>query len=387
VEHCDLLIVGGGPAGSSVAWALRDSGLEVCILDSRTFPRDKPCAGWITPQLLEELAIQPEIYAKGRVLQPIRGFQVRRIGEAPSEVRSERAISYGIRRCEFDHWLLQRSEARLRLGEPLRRLERAGGRWIANGSIETPLVVGAGGHFCPVARRQSTAGPDREPVVAAREVEWLLEEPDRGDCPVRAEIPEIYFTADLKGYGWLFRKGDYLNVGLGRRDTRRFADHLAEFLDFLRAAGRLPRKLPGRLPGHAYLLYGDSSRRLVGENLALVGDAAGLAFPRSGEGIRPAVESALLLARSLRNAAGAPYRDALVAYERAMIRRFGRRGPRRRGLVGLLPAPLVSRAAGRLLANQRFARHVVVDRWFLHAADPPLASRAPSRDTPAGSAR
>ncbi len=374
MERCDLLIVGGGPAGSSLAWALRDSGLDVWILDRETFPRDKPCAGWVTPQVLEELAIQPEIYAKSRVLQPIHGFRVRRIGDAPSEVRSEGVISYGIRRSEFDHWLLERSEAHLRLGEPLQRLERVGGRWIANGSIETPLVVGAGGHFCPVARRQSTAGAEGEPVVAAREVEFLLDELDREDCPVRAELPEIFFTPDLKGYGWLFRKGDYLNLGLGRQDKRRFSDHLADFLDYLRAAGRLPRKLPETFPGHAYLLYDESPRRLVGEGLALIGDAAGVAYPRSGEGIRPAVESALLLARSLRGAPSPPHTEALAAYERAMIRRFGRRGPRRRGVTDLLPAPLFSRLAGKLIANRRFARHVVVDRWFLHAADPPLPS-------------
>jgi len=374
MERCDLLIVGGGPAGSSLAWALRDSGLDVWILDRQTFPRDKPCAGWITPQVLEELAIDPEIYAKGRVLQPIHGFRIRRIGDAPSEVRSEAPISYGIRRYEFDQWLLERSEAQLRLGQPLRRLERVGGLWIANESIETPLVVGAGGHFCPVARRQRAPGAEPEPIIAAQEVEFLLEEPDREDCPVRGELPEIFFTSDLKGYGWLFRKGDYLNVGLGRRDTRDFSRHLTEFLDFLSAAGRLPRELPGTFPGHAYLLYHDSPRRLVDENLALVGDSAGLAYPRSGEGIRPAVESALLLARSLRSAASLVPREALDAYERAMTRRFGRRGPPRPGLTDLLPHPVVSRLAGRLLANRHFARHVAVNRWFLHASDPPLRS-------------
>jgi hypothetical protein len=56
-----------------------------------------------------------------------------------------------------------------------------------------------------------------------------------------------------------------------------------------------------------------------------------------------------------------------------MTRRFGRRG-HRRGVTDLLPGPLVSRLAGRLIANRRFARHVVVDRWFLHAADPPVPS-------------
>jgi flavin-dependent dehydrogenase len=57
MDTCDVLIVGGGPAGSSCAWKLRDSGLDVLIMDRQRFPRDKVCGGWITPQVLEELAI------------------------------------------------------------------------------------------------------------------------------------------------------------------------------------------------------------------------------------------------------------------------------------------------------------------------------------------
>jgi flavin-dependent dehydrogenase len=68
MDTCDVLIVGGGPAGAACAWRLRDSGLRVTILDKATFPRDKVCGGWITPAVLEELKIQPDEYVRGRVL-------------------------------------------------------------------------------------------------------------------------------------------------------------------------------------------------------------------------------------------------------------------------------------------------------------------------------
>ena len=54
METCDVLIVGGGPAGSSCAWKLGQSGLNVVILDKARFPRHKVCAGWITPPVLAE---------------------------------------------------------------------------------------------------------------------------------------------------------------------------------------------------------------------------------------------------------------------------------------------------------------------------------------------
>ncbi len=63
-ESCDVLIVGGGPAGSSCARQLRRAGLDVLILDKSEFPRDKVCAGWITPQVVEELEIDTRDYTK-----------------------------------------------------------------------------------------------------------------------------------------------------------------------------------------------------------------------------------------------------------------------------------------------------------------------------------
>ena len=68
--RCDALIVGGGPAGSSCAWALRRAGLAVWVLDKSKFPRDKVCAGWITPPVIETLEIDRADYAAHHVLQP-----------------------------------------------------------------------------------------------------------------------------------------------------------------------------------------------------------------------------------------------------------------------------------------------------------------------------
>lgn len=373
MDRCDVLVVGGGPSGSSLAWGLRGQGLDVCVMDRKSFPRDKTCAGWITPQILEELAVDPEIYGKERVLQPIHGFKVRRIGDREAVARFDRTVSYGIRRCEFDTYLLERCEARLRTGEAAKRIEREGGRWVVNGEIEAPLLVGADGHFGPVARRLSRTGSAGEPVVAAKEVEYELSDAELEGCPVAPDLPELFFTEDLKGYGWIFRKGHWLNVGLGRQDKSRLSEHLERFLEFLRAEGRLPERVSPDFKGHAYLLYDQAPRRLVDEGVLLVGDAAGLAYPRSGEGIRPGVESGLLAARTILEAKGDYAAASLAPYERAMTERFGERETFPKGVTDVLPAGLARRISGFLLGTPWFARRYVVERWFLHAHVPPLA--------------
>ena len=75
MESCEVLIVGAGPAGSTCARILAKWGISVLLMDRDQFPRDKPCAGWITPAVLETLRIDPEQYRQGRLLQEIREFR------------------------------------------------------------------------------------------------------------------------------------------------------------------------------------------------------------------------------------------------------------------------------------------------------------------------
>ncbi len=370
-ETCDVLIVGGGPAGSTCAWQLCRAGLDVLVIDKQVFPRDKVCAGWITPAVVESLKLDLDDYAQGRVMQAIRGFRIGTIGGAESETRYGGPVSFGIRRCEFDDYLLRRSGARLQTGEPVKSMEREGGTWLVNGRIRTPLVVGAGGHFCPVSRMLGVEPGGSQSMVVAQETEFRLPEHERSECGIEQDVVQLYFCADLKGYGWCFAKGDYLNVGLGREDSRGLPEHVEQFRGWLRRRGGIPRDLPGKFNGHAYLLYPDSRRKLFDDGVILIGDAAGLAYPRSGEGIRPAIESALLAAEIVLAAARQYPRAKLAPYADRLAQRFGRRIPDREA-AAWLPQGLKQSLAARLLATTWFARNVVIDRWFLHAGQPAL---------------
>ncbi|HEY5775177.1 MAG TPA: NAD(P)/FAD-dependent oxidoreductase [Xanthomonadales bacterium] len=371
----EVLVIGGGPAGSTLARALRQAGKAVVIMDKAEFPRDKVCAGWVTPAVFQELGIDPEDYARGRVLQPIHGFRTGRMGQRPvqSDFPGEPA-SYGIRRIEFDHYLLQRCGAELRLGEAFRTMQATDDGWLVNGAVKARLVVGAGGHFCPVARFIGSKGVS-ETAVAAQEIEFEMNPQQKADCQVSGEYPELYFTADLKGYGWVFRKGDYLNIGLGREDKHRLSGHAERFCEYLAGIGRIPHDLPGKLKGHAYLLYPHAGRTMVSDRVMLIGDAAGLAYAQSGEGIRPAVESALLAAPVILHCQGDYSAQRLGAYAEALQKRFGKREPRPDAAANVSPR-LKQLLAGWLLKNRWFTKNLLIRRWFLHTQDRPLPGSA-----------
>ncbi|MDX1967170.1 MAG: NAD(P)/FAD-dependent oxidoreductase [Planctomycetaceae bacterium] len=374
MDRCDVLIVGGGPAGSSCAWKLRQAGIEVVVLDKATFPRHKVCGGWITPPILQELQLDAEEYGRQRTLQPITRFITGFIAGRELETVYDRPVSYGIRRSEFDHFLLARSQARLRLGEGLHSLRREGGDWIVNDAVAAPFVVGAGGHFCPVARQFAAGSPAAAvtspdlPTVVAQEVEFEMSESHLEQCSAAGERPELYFCPDLKGYGWIFRKGNFLNVGLGREGESNLSMKVDEFVHWLTDRGKIPSPLPERFRGHAYHLRTALRPAVPAERLLLIGDALGLAERQSGEGIRPAVESGLLAAASILEALARPACDLRADYQRRLQSRF----PQTPSLATWLPEPLRTAAARWLMAAPWFARHVLLDRWFLHAHQPTL---------------
>ena len=362
MENCDALIVGGGPAGSSCAWQLRRQGLNVVVMDKAAFPRDKVCAGWITPEVVAALQLDISAYADEHVFQPITAFRTGLIDGRDMETRYADTVSFGIRRREFDDYLLRRSGARLRLGRALTSMERRGGQWIVDDTLATPLIIGAGGHFCPVARYLGAKVGAAESAVTAKEIEFEMTPRQIDDCKVRPDTPELYFSRDFKGYGWCFRKGRHLNVGLGREGNQGLTGQLDHFFDFLKQRGRIPRDTPDRFHGHAYLLYGRTERKLLDDGVLLVGDAAGLAYPQSGEGIRPAVESGLMAAATITEAKQDYRRQTLLAYPARLTARFGNAAPRR-----MFPEFLRPLLARSLMDNRWFTRSVVLDRWFLHA--------------------
>ena len=386
MDRCDVAIVGGGPAGAACAWALCRGGLDVVVLDKAHFPRHKVCAGWITPTVLAELDIDGNDYGRGRVLQPITGFRAGLIGARSEHVDYGRVVSFGIRRCEFDDFLLRRAGARLELGASASRFERHGADgWVIDGRLRMPVLVGAGGHFCPVARMLGADTNPKDHVVFAQEIEFEMNARQGAECRIESTVPELSFCDDLKGYGWCFHKGNFLNVGLGREDRDDLPRHVADFRDLLIRQGRIPSDLPGPFQGHAYLLNELSTRVIVGDGVLLVGDSAGLAYARSGEGIRPAIESGLIAAQCILEADGRYGRSRLEPYRERIGQRFGTRAVHS-GVSSRMPTALKRRIAGVLLTNRWFMRHVLLDRWFLHAHEPPLRQSAPPDRTASTSA-
>lgn len=368
-----MLVVGGGPAGSSCAWQLRKHGLDVVVMDKAEFPRDKVCAGWITPAVVDALQLDIEAYAADHVLQEISSFRTGMINQTgvingtDVDTAYRDTVSYGIRRYEFDHYLLQRSGARLLLGKAFAGMARAGDRWLVNNEISAGMVVGAGGHFCPVARFVGARLGAAEAIVAAKEIEFRMNAYQNFNCKVEGDKPELYFCNDLQGYGWCLRKGQYLNIGLGRLDNYQLSSHLEQFCNFLKQRGRIPEIIPEQFRGHAYLLQGYSGRRQCADGILLAGDAAGLAYPQSGEGIRPAVESALLAASVIVEAAGEYSLENLEPYSGKLRAHFGSVAADSGKPHGIIQNFL----AKRLLRFKWFNRHVVLNRWFLrnrHAA-------------------
>ncbi len=369
MDSCDILIVGGGPAGSSCAWALRESGLDVLIVDRASFPRDKLCGGWITPLVVDELDLDLRDYARTRTLQPITGFRTGALGQEEVFLDCGKVISYGIRRCELDAYLLRRSGARLRENFPISSIELRDDRWVINNQVSARMLVGAGGHFCPVSRYLGNT-QFSQPVVA-REVEFQMTATEAESCTVQGEVPELYFSRDLCGYGWLFRKGDWLCVGLGRLDPRELPQHVERFAEDMQKAGKFHLEYPRKFSGHAYHLFGHSKRKLVGDRVLLVGDSAGLAYPQSGEGIRPAVESGLMAAELIQAANGDYCRQKLDRYFAMLHNRFGSGGGQIEQLAQHVPSVLRNYIGRQLLKTQTFCRIVVQD-WFLHAKDKAL---------------
>jgi geranylgeranyl reductase family protein len=359
----DAIVVGGGPGGSTVAWRLARSGLRPLVLDAAVFPRVKICAGWVTPVALEDLEIDPDTYPL--TIQPFTACVLEFAG-ARHETAWRRPASNGIIRRELDHYLLERAAATgadVRWGIRVTDVRAdSGGVTVETerGPFRAPVVVGAGGHRCPVARALGHVSP-REEVVVAQESETRLSPEWAEHLHTFMQAPELYVERDLRGYGWFFPKQEFINVGVGCTggNDGTLPRRREELVAALRVSGRLPAGLTLEpFKGYAYVVRRQAPRRLTGERFCLVGDAAGLARDLSGEGIGPAIRSGVLAAGAVTDflRRGTP----LDGYARGIVNLYGAGEP---GWLARQIARLpdaMGHVAVRLILGSRLARRRIV---------------------------
>ena len=121
----------------------------------------------------------------------------------------------------------------------------------------------------------------------------------------------------------------------------------------------------------AYLLYNHADREMVADNVILIGDSAGLAYPQSGEGIRPAIESAILAAGVICSCENDYSKNKLQPYNDLMQQRFGERQPEP-DLMERLPMFVKRIFASQLMKTHWFTKNVVTDKWFLQSHQVPM---------------
>jgi flavin-dependent dehydrogenase len=295
----DVIIVGGGPAGSSCAWQLGRRGARVLILDQAEFPRLKLCAGWITPEVVADLEMDAGAYPHRFLTFDVTRIHLYGLGF------EQRSPQHSIRRYEFDDWLLRRSGATV-IRHKVKDIVQRGGAYVIDDSFECTYLVGAGGTGCPVYRSLfREVNPRAKPLQAvALEHELPCEWTD-GDCHL------WFFEKGLPGYSWYVPKQDgYLNLGVGAIADRlklkgqHIAAHWEHFVAGLRRRGLIPDSLELRPQGHSYYLRDRVDTHRIG-NAFVIGDAAGLATRDLAEGIGPAVRSGILAAKAI--ADGADY--------------------------------------------------------------------------------
>jgi geranylgeranyl reductase family protein len=332
--QADVAIVGAGPAGSIAAHRLATAGIHVALLERATFPRDKACGDGVSAPGLDALArtglgewasqfIVPEVLRltspDGQVLdvrpEPINGhYYGRTIPRRLLDARLAQAAT--------------EAGARLFEGTRVSGIERTNGRpprIAADGlTLEAQMVILADGSNAPVTRRLGLVqGPPE--LIAIRQY-------FAGDAGPDKRL-EIHFEPWITpGYTWVFPLNDgRANVGTGtfthriRQEGVALRDILARFTSDPAAAGkRLARAKPaGPIQGHPLRTQMENTRTHA-ERVLVVGDAAGLVSPLSGEGIAHAMESGeMAAAHALRAlSAGDFSARALAAYTQDLQARY-----------------------------------------------------------------
>jgi flavin-dependent dehydrogenase len=295
VPTYDAIIVGGGPAGSTCATVLVKSGLHTLVLDRANFPRVKLCTGWVTTRVWDILDLSPNEY-------PLGLWQWNKVWvHFQGRKYTLTSKGYFIRRYEFDHFLLKRSQAEVIEGYNVREINQDDeGFWVVNNQFRAQYLVGAGGSHCPVARNLFPELDDPPCGTQEKEFEGDLEE--IAACRIGEDgEPEILLHDDMRGYSWNVPKSQWLNIGTGTRVAREVVpawNKARTFFEGNGSQGTIPASshaVLDKMKGHGYV--GFATRHLAScqaDNVFLVGDALGLAQPLTGEGILPAILSGKL---------------------------------------------------------------------------------------------
>jgi geranylgeranyl reductase family protein len=325
-ENCiyDVVIVGGGPAGSTSGYILSKAGLKVIIVDKARFPRQKLCAGLLTQKTIRLVCslfseTVDSLRKKNIINFESSYFEVFFRNRCIAKKHHRNTPFYYVDRRVYDNFFLKKAKeagAEILEGETAVSMDYRRNEVVTSGgkTLRSKHVIGADGVYSRVRRElflerrkfdlwQRDLGTAFEVFVERKKVsdsDWY---------------PKIFFGYAKWGYAWVFPNKDRIIIGLGCLNVKNWKKMLSSFREFLAALG-LANCSGIRVQGHA-VPYGNFLENPMRESTLLVGDAAGFADPLLGEGIYYAHKSAQLasmaIIQELREGknAGTTYRERL----------------------------------------------------------------------------
>jgi menaquinone-9 beta-reductase len=346
----DVVIAGGGPAGSTLAWKLASQGMKVLVLERAKFPREKVCGDYVEPRGL-------------RILSQMGGLDAL---EATSPLPITHSSTWVDDRCEYSdripfygvhdtlpphgyivprHVLdtLLLAIAAQQGAEVRYETYVTGFTWNGPSGRDGVTVQAQCKGASDTWRARAIVGADGVNSVVARTARLLVNDPRHIALSQRAYVTgfsgrlgeaAFFFDAEFfPGYGWMFpMSGGMANVGVGilketcQREGIAVPELFQQFLEKLKVAHPACRKLKLAKPaiGGIVKTYGCAGPNYFDRGL-LIGDAGCFVDPMTGEGITPAMESALLAARVLTGALqdGNLDAEALSIYEQEHRNYFG----------------------------------------------------------------
>jgi len=328
VHTFDVAVLGAGPAGSTAAYRLASAGARVLLVDKAVFPRDKPCGGGVTGRAARLLPFSLEPVVEDRIERIDCRLRYRRRSRFVRTAREPLALMTQRRR--LDHFLLEKAAeagADVRDGVAVSDI-RESGLTVDGEEVRARLVVGADG--CNGASARALGLGDDIVHGVALEANFPHE-------PRFARTMVLEIGAVHGGYGWIFPKGDHVNVGVGG-DASEGPRLRAELRQLCHAYG-IDSEAAADLRGYRLPLRRPASRLARG-TAAVIGDAAGLVDPFSGDGMYEAfLSSQLVTEAALDVLAGRA--AGLEPYAEAVARRI---------------TPLTAAGWGAKVAFERFPR-------------------------------
>lgn len=344
-EAFDIIIVGAGPAGCAAAHQLSGKGLRIALIEKFSFPRDKICGDALSPDVVKQLQILDPQLAENFKLEtrssPCFGLRLFAEGghflDLPfPQVSDSDAPSYVMRRVDFDHFLFKaikdNKDIHIYENAPLKSLsfEKDGVQAeIANLILEAKVILAADGAQSRVRSQLGLASIDKAHHCAG------LRQYYKGikDLGPKGQLELHFYPEIAPGYFWIFPLSeDEANVGIGmisqalstekiklKERLEHSLKHNPQIKERFVEAEALEKPQGFGLP------LGSLKRTCSGDRYLLLGDAAGLIDPLSGEGIGNAIRSGRVAAEHLLKAFAENRWDAAFnkAYDEELYRRMG----------------------------------------------------------------